>query len=494
VRPSPGAETRERPNAPTLFNALEPADLAAPGDGRTPVLSARHLCLLALSAALWLAPTSPALADANPSRWVDAPHTSGTHDNTGVETNLVWSISLHEPDATWLRVQFGDCQLGAGSYLRITSVTTQLSHRLNATSLGHWSHFCGPLKGDTVWVELFVAPGDAGVRASVTRLMAGVRPEPGFTAATLCDGDSRVPTRDDRVGRMFNGGGCTGWLLSNGAVCSAGHCVDTGPGNFFSVNVQPSDPDGTVNPALPNDMFPIDSSNVLWQDSGGWGGDWGIYALFPNSNTGERAHVGRGFFRPSQIVPVLNTSLRITGYGNDNTPAGATNGNNSRHRTEQTSTGPYFGQINGVGGNIYHTYRTDTEPANSGSPIILRLGAVDFSLGIHTDGGCADDGEGSNKGTSFNQANLANALNTYPPGGGERYLDTASSTATQSGTIFQPFRNFAAAYNSAPDGGQVIMVAGGYPRTTTGNAGTFGSGQTKSVTLRAPVGAVTIGQ
>ena len=165
--------------------------------------------LLALASAALLAPAALPGAEARYSRWVDAPQESGAHDNPGADTNLVWSISLHEPEATWLRVEFGDCQLGAASYLRITSVTTQRSHRLNATSLAQWSSLCGPLKGDTLWVELFAAPGDTGVRASITRLMAGVRPEPGFTAATLCDGDSRVNTRDDRVGRMFTGGGCT---------------------------------------------------------------------------------------------------------------------------------------------------------------------------------------------------------------------------------------------------------------------------------------------
>ena len=82
-------------------------------------------------------------------------------------------------------------------------------------------------------VELYVAPGDSGVFARVSRVLAGLRthavgrmieqPE------TLCDGDSRVNTRDDRVGRMF-GGGCTACLVSNGAVCTAGHCVDSGPG------------------------------------------------------------------------------------------------------------------------------------------------------------------------------------------------------------------------------------------------------------------------
>lgn len=447
---------------------------------------------LSLTAVAWLAPANPLLADAFPSRWENTPRESGIHSNNEEQSKIVWSSSLDVPDATWLRVEFSACELGANSYVVLTAEANQTSHRLNTITMQQWRQCSGALKGGRVRVDLHAAPGDTGVFVNVSRVLAGMRVEPGFTAATLCDGDSRVNNRDDRIGRMF-GGGCTAWLVSNGAVCSAGHCVDTGPGNFFEVNVPASDADGTPNPALPNDQFPVDNSNVLWQDSGGLGGDWGIYALFPNNNTGERAHVGRGFFRPSQVLPAINTTLRITGYGKDDTPAGSAGGRNNDNWTEQTATGPYVGEFDNGGGNIYHAYRTDTEPANSGSPIIWRLGSVDFSIGIHTDGGCANDGDGSNKGTSFNQSALANALNNYPAGGGERYLDTASSTGTQNGSLYEPFRNFGSAYNSAPNGGQVIMVAGGYPRTTAGNTGTWGSGQTKSVTLRAPVGAVTIG-
>lgn len=452
--------------------------------------------LATLASAAWIAASVPLRADVFPSFWVDMPSPSGLQTNRSSEVQVMWSDVLEVPEATWLRVEFSACHLGANSYVLITSETNQLSHRLNAVALQQWRLCSGALKGGRVRIELFVAPGEEGIFANVSRLQAGLRHSavglPAISPKTLCDGDSRVNTRDDRVGRMF-GGGCTAWLVSNGAVCSAGHCVDSGPGAFFEVNVPASDPDGSVNPSAPNDQFPIDNSNVVWQDSGGLGGDWGIYALFPNNNTGERAHVGRGFLRPTQVVPVVNTTLRITGYGNDNTPTGTAGGNNNDHRTEQTSTGPFVGQFDNGDVNVYHAYRTDTEPANSGSPIIWRIGSVDFSIGIHTDGGCAASGAGSNKGTSFNQATLANALNTYPPGGGERYLDTASATGTQSGTIFAPFRNFAAAYNSAPNGGQVIMVAGSYPAATAGNTGTFGSGLTKSVTLRAPVGSVTIG-
>ena len=448
--------------------------------------------LLAVATAGWLASAIPLRADANPSRWVDEPQESGVHDNLGAETNLVWSISLNAPDATWLRVEFGDCNLGAESYLRITSVATLRSHRLNATSLAQWRHLCGALKGDQVWVELFVAPGDTDVYANVTRLQAGVRPEPGFTAATLCDADSRVNTRDDRVGRMFNGGGCTAWLIQNGAVLSAGHCVDGGiGGSFIEMNVPASDPDGSTNPADPDDQFPMIGGSEIWELIGSTGRDWGVFNIGPNNNTGERAHAGRGFFRITQIVPAVNTSLRVTGYGNDDTPAGTTGGNNNDHRTEQTSTGPFVGETTS-GAQVAHTYRVDTEPANSGSPIIWRLGSVDFAIGIHTDGGCTNNGAGFNSGTSFNQPNLATTVNTWPAAT-VRYLDTASATADVTGSIFRPYRNFNAAYAGTPNGGTLVLVAGAHPMTTAGNTGTWGSGQTKSVTLRAPVGRVTIG-
>ena len=426
-----------------------------------------------------------------PSRWVNSPSASEQHDNLTETTNLVWSVTLEEPGATWLRVEFGECELGTRSYLTITAPATGLQHRLNATSLGHWRNVSGALKGDRVVVELHVASGETGVQARITRLLAGVRLAPGFQPATLCDGDSRVATRDDRVGRMF-GGGCTAWLINNGAVLSAGHCVDGGiGGTFFEVNVPLSDPDGSVNPANPNDQFPLVGGSEVWELIGSTGRDWGIFNILPNNNTGERAHVGRGFFRITQVVPTDDTTLRITGYGNDNTPVGTTGGNNSRHRTEQTSTGPFQGQTTS-GAQVTHSYRTDTEPANSGSPIIWRIGSVDFSIGIHTDGGCADGGAGANAGTSFNQQNLATTVNTWPAAT-VRYLDTASSTADVTGSIFRPYRTFSDAYNGTPTGGTLVLVAGTHPRTTVGNTGTWCIGQTKSITLRAPVGAVTIG-
>ena len=73
------------------------------------------------------------------------------------------------------------------------------------------------------------------------------------------------------------------------------------------------------------------------------------------------------------------------------------------------------------------------------------------------------------------------------------FNDTVSSTDAVTGSIFRPYRNFNSAYSGTPDGGTLVLVAGTHPQATAGNTGTWGSGQTKAITLRAPVGAVTIG-
>ena len=252
-----------------------------------------------------------------------------------------------------------------------------------------------------------------------------------------------------------------------------------------------SDADGSVNPSNPNDQFPIDLSNVPWQDSGGLGGDWGIYAVFPNNNTGERAH-WRGFFRPTQVVPAVNTSLRITGYGNDNTPTGSAGGFNNDHRTEQTSTGPFVGEIvNGATSTrLPHRHRAGQlrQPDHLAD---RQRGFLDRDPHRWRLRQCR---RGLEQRHVIQPGRVGHGIEQLSAGRAASVIfDTASSTGTQNGSLYEPFRNFGAAYNSAPNGGQVLMVTGGYPQATAGNTGTFGSGQTKSVTLRAPVGAATIG-
>lgn len=425
---------------------------------------------------------------------------SGVQTNHGSAPVLAWSQTVTAPKAPWVRLEFGPTALGKGSWLALVSVSAQQTQLLNSVSIGHWKYVSSALRGGELRVELWVAPGDESVFVNLARLQAGERlNRTADLAKTLCNGDSRVNTRDDRVGRIF-GGGCTAWLTANNAICTAGHCGQGNINGFFEVNVPASDSDGTANPAAPNDQFPVDDSNIRWffnpaiSDSANRGQEYSICGLLPNSNTGERAHT-RGFFRLTQFVPVSDTStLRITGYGKDNTPTGTGGDRNNDNYTEQTATGPYRGQTDD-GTRVYHSYTTDTEPANSGSPMIYRTGGIDFALGIHTLGGCdPDDSSGANSGTSFNKDTLSTDINTWL-GANARHMDSVAypGVVTRTGSIFRPANNLAEGYGFTANGATLHIIAGNYPQTATGNAVTLGVGQTKSITLRAPVGTVVIG-
>jgi hypothetical protein len=450
---------------------------------------------LLLLGAVWA--SGVAQAEQFPWHYEDCLRASGLYSNPSAAPVLAWAETVRATNSPWVRLEFGTVALGARSWLAVVSTSTQQTQRLDSVSLQQWRYLSGALRGTEVRVELWVGADDEGVFASFTRLMAGEEVS-GGRIETLCGADSRTRTRDDRVGRLF-GGGCTAWLTPNGACCTAGHCGYGTINGFFEVNVPSSSSSGTPTPSAPEDQFPMDDSNIRQffdstiSDAANRGQEYTVCGLFPNSNTGEYAHE-RGFLRVTQYVPVANTStLRITGYGLDDSPVGTGGGRNSNNETEQTSTGPYRGQTDD-GTRVYHSYTTDTEAANSGSPMMYLIGGYYFSLGIHTLGGCSADGTGANSGTSFNKSTLATALNTWQ-GSSARYMDFVSypGVITRTGSIFRPANNLAEGYSFTPTGGTLYVVPGSYPKTTAGNATTLGVGTTKVVTLRSLYGTATIG-
>ncbi|MCI0366650.1 MAG: trypsin-like serine protease [Phycisphaerales bacterium] len=375
--------------------------------------------------------------------------------------------------------------------------------RLDPKVLGYWYDTSAIFNGDQVLLELRVAPGDAGVFVRVDQLWLDCDCAPKFATQnffpeSLCGPDNRVASGDDRVGRIS---GCTAWLVSNGAVLTAGHCTPLG--GVFEVNVPQSTASGGQVASATEDQFPINTTGIQFVN-GGSGNDYCVFRLNPNGTTGERPHVQHGFFRMSRETPAAAATIRITGFGVDNTPAGPvanccardSNGNcthfncNSSSRTLQTSTGGYVSE-SGSGSDISHNYQTDTEPANSGSPIIWE--STGFAIGIHTHGGCTSGGGGSNSGTSFEHNGLETALQSFP-GANTRYLDLATypNAPSPDGTVFQPFHNLAAAAASVPSGGQISIVEGSYLRSVAGNVTTLGA-DGKAIMLIAPVGTVTIG-
>jgi hypothetical protein len=292
-------------------------------------------------------------------------------------------------------------------------------------------------------------------------------------------------------------GGCTGWLVSNGAVLTAGHCNGFA-GNLIEFNVPQSTSGGMPVAANPDDQYPVGVNFLLFQNNG-VGEDWSIMNVGSNSNTGLRPHLVQGYFHLSPLVPSGGASIRVTGYGIDNTPSGSGGGGaaccdfdddgdcdfncNANSVTEQTSTGP-FDQLDGTA----LEYEVDTMPANSGSPIIRE--STGYALGIHTAGGCDNIFIGDNQGTWCGHTTFSNGMNQFISNA--TFVDAEPVATTQLGTVTHPARNLVLAGSLVPNGGTVFIVAGNYT-AAAGNVVTLGTGN-KAMILTAPLGTATIGQ
>ena len=402
------------------------------------------------------------------------------------------------PKAARVRVVVAEASLGQGSQLRFTSLQDGQIQSLDAAQLEEWSNMSALFNGHRVRVEVILAPGATAVSVRLDQMLAfydyaagaegaGAARRDEFGIETLCGADDRVASNDNPAGRLT--GGCTAWLVSNGGVLTAGHC-NVVAGAILEVNIPPSLANGTTVASAVQDQFPalagsITSVNIAI------GNDYAVFRVGAN-NLQQGAHALHGFFRMTPDVPANGATTRVTGCGVDVTPQGTdptvcvardTMGNcthsgpNAQNQTLQTATGPFAGRS-----GTTLTYSIDTEPANSGSPVITL--ATGFAIGIHTNGGCTNTG-GSNAGTSFALAGLENAIAAVP-GANARYVDQVRApSGMEDGTIFRPHDTLAEGINVVPIGGILSMV--------TGNYGGAGTTITKAMTIVAPVGQVTFG-
>jgi hypothetical protein len=449
---------------------------------------------------------------------------SGTHDNLKDKTVVAFSETITAGRAPWMRLHISKYNLGTQSYITITSLKDGGFQRLDAKTLPQWGNASAFFTGGAVEIELHVGPGERGVFVRVGEITIGEylsearareKQRNTFKIQDLCFGDDdRVASNDPRVGRLFRLGGCTAWLVSNGALLTAGHCADIDPDaggplpidgvldwnadTVVGFNVPPSLSDGTAQPPDPNDQYPIDLNSVRWEFFGSGiskGRDWAVFRCLPNSTTLKTPQqVQNAFFRMTDLHPQEGASIRITGYGLDNAPPGPNpgcdvdgDGNpnencNAQSKTQQTASGNYV-EEDDDGSAIWHVYHVDTMPGNSGGPIIWENNGL--TIGIHTNSSCAD-GPG-NSGTSFERPPLELALQVFP-GQNVNYVDKVTVNITQNGGIYRPFHFVTDAVNHiqtdvAP--GIISIVAGSYKESLTIN---------KRVTLIAPVGKVVIGQ
>ncbi len=314
---------------------------------------------------------------------------------------IVYSETVRIPDATWLRLRFGEVALagdplrGDGAYLVITSLADGAYQILDALSVRQWRNTTAYFNGDAVRVDLVAWPGTGTSRVAIVEAAAGLPGAP----ETICFGtDDRVLSNDPRAGRILPVG-CTGWLINDCNHCflTAGHCDFAM--DVVEFNVPLSNPDGSLNHPPPEDQYAVDPASVQSNGGQGIGNDWAYFGCFPNSNTGLTPFEAQqaAFDLADAAPPVQGQQIRITGYGTVSSPVPLT-----WNQVQKTHVGPY---VTSSGTTVQ--YQTDTTGGNSGSPVIDE--STGLAIGIHTHGGCGSSG-GANSGTAIQHPGLQAAL------------------------------------------------------------------------------------
>ncbi len=396
---------------------------------------------------------------------------SGTQDWNDPQPVFRETISIK--DAKWMRLHFEDYNLGHRSYLTVTSQKDGEHQKFTSKSLSDWNNSSAYFNGDEIEVKLFVSINDQDIFFKIDSITLAKKnySKPSSQnkeqTGSNCPTDNRTSSEDLAVGRIITVEPdstmlCTAFIVSNGLLISAGHCMDgtTSP-DIIQFNVPPSNADGSINHPPIEDQFAIISSSIIYQflspDH-----DWAIFKVSPNSNSGLLPVQAYGeFYRVRQGSNA--NEFRVTGYGFD---AGV------NRYTQQSATG---NNVFNSGGYILH--EVYSEPGNSGSPIIEDK--TNLSVGIHTQQSCPYGG------TSFDNLELAEFLNDYYEND-VKYVDNGHLYAQSygAGSIFEPYSKIEIGLENVVSGGTLSIVSGEYPEAFKIN---------KAVTLVAPVGKVTIG-
>jgi len=332
--------------------------------------------------------------------------------NQAGNTVEVFSGVVRIDEFPWMQLHFSKANLGRESYILITSQKDGHVQKLDAVNIEQWNYYSAFFNGEAVEIQLFAAPFDIDVFVNIDEITvgdwAGSSPYNSICGPT----DDRISSNQPATCRLMNIG-CTAWIIPNGKVVSAGHCLDGSNSTIIEFQVPPSLPNGTVQHPGPEDQYSVDVSTKIYTN-GGIGNDWGVFEVFPNSVTGLMPKEAQGAYWP--LVQDLGPdSIRITGYGVDGGVA---------NQTQQTHIGP-----NAASSGTTMRYVTDTQGGNSGSPVIN--GLTGEAVGVHTHGGCNSSG-GNNNGTSTFHAAFWAAVDE---GAGGCLVEPPSNPTPANGTM-----------------------------------------------------------
>ena len=147
---------------------------------------------------------------------------SGNQSGNSMEPRLAFETSVSIAGAKWLWIDLAGTTLGPGSHVGFLSEEDGGYQALDAQGLSDWGERTAMFNGGTVVIQLWVGAHDPASSLVLQGATAGMGPPPG--TESLCGSDSRVPSTDNRVGRLWSTGGliCTAWRVTNGAILAAG--------------------------------------------------------------------------------------------------------------------------------------------------------------------------------------------------------------------------------------------------------------------------------
>ena len=426
---------------------------------------------------------------------------SGLLSNAKESPEILHREAVKIGGAVWIRVYFGEVELGPGSFIRIRSRLDGEVQELDRAALDAWSRASAYFNGDALDVELVGGTRTQRNRLVIEKLSWEMR-EPGGGGCSwpcaICGADNRVPSTEPWAARLvISGVGyCSASLWSpDSCFVSAGHCM--GSSMVLQFNVPNST--STCNPVNPGvaDQFPVTSYDY----SLGAHNDWAVMRAGVN-NLNETPYDRYHTYRAMGGTPAVGASVQVWGYGIDTEC--------TKTLTQQTAGG----SINVVNSNSF-TQSVDMSCANSGSGI-NRNGSL---IGIFTHCGCpslstridhpdfvdardtlcpqvcGDDALGVGEecdGPDLDGATCGDyaCLSGTPSCGEDCRLDFSTcgccdGTITASGD-HGDFRNTASAY----DGDEGTYAMGGYggtDPTTVAHAFTFPPLGSRSGTLRAVI-------
>ncbi len=334
--------------------------------------------------------------------------------NSGSFRGVSFDHVVRSEGAAWIKINFKDAYLGKESFVEIVSLGDGAKQILDAKTLVESNFSSAYFNGDEVNITLHVAEGESDISLAIDSIDVGEHNL--FTAFSQCGpNDDRISSNDAAIGRIMPIG-CTGWLIDNRKVLTAGHCIRSSTVTL-QFNVPSSNANGgTVNPG-PEDQYTIIQDSIVFRNNG-VGNDWAVLDVQNNSQTGLHPIEAQG----KSFSLVQNHSadtIRITGFGVDT---------GSSNQTQQTHTGP----LRSASGTSLN-YAVDTEGGNSGSPVIDE--STGNAIGIHTHGGCSVSGGGNSGTSTLNSAFWSAAdvdVNTDPNKVGiTQILSTSTTTANR---------------------------------------------------------------